>query len=256
MNVLLFHSLSACNLKVRSVLSCFSNCQFCKPSSNLKKSSELVDFHPINHSQQQRLSRCVLSHTLANPLLLNCSYICEDHPSPVHFLRYNTLKFAKQLFLWCTKRNRNHSDWVLWPWRTIGDNMHEKAIFVTQISKYVPEFLQDVPYSCAEGHRQDHMSFKSHLNTIVKALVGLLRSITLFMGTNLLSVIFIPFSKENCILPWGSGTILWVKMKVFFFSKFSCFLLFSHFSPALFFVHIILQSSLSNLKCNHCFRRL
>lgn len=197
-------------------MSCFTNCQCCKPNSNLKKSWELVDFHPINHSQQQTYSRCVLSHTLANPLLLNCSYICADCPSSVHSLRYHTLKFAKQLFLWCTERNRNHSDWVLWPWRTISDNMHKKAISVTQIRNMSLISCRMYIILMLEGHHKDHMSFKSHLNTILKALVGLLHSITLFMGINLLSVIFIPFSMENCILPWGSGTILWVKMKVFF----------------------------------------
>lgn len=69
-----------------------------------------------------------------------------------------------------------------------------------QISKYVPEFMQDVAYCCGEGQHKGHMSFKDHLNAIVKALVGLLHSIILFMGINFLSVIFILFSKENCTL--------------------------------------------------------
>lgn len=44
------------------------------------------------------------------------------------------------------------------------------------------------------------MSFKSHLNIILKALVGLRCLITLCMGINLVSVIFVLFSEENCTL--------------------------------------------------------
>lgn len=124
------------------------------------------------------------------------------------------------------KETETHSDWAMWLWRASSDNMHWQVIFVAQISKYVPEFMQDVSYSCGKGQHEDHMSFKSHLNTILKALVGFMHSMTLFMGINFLSVIFILFSKEDCTLRWGSGTILWVKMKVVFW-----FSLFSHFPP-------------------------
>jgi len=89
-----------------------------------------------------------------------------------------------------------------------------------------------VSYSCGEGQQKDHMSFKSHLNIILRALVGLVCSVTLSIGINFRRVIVMLISKENCTLSLGHGTILWVKMKVgFFLSKFSWFSLFSHFPP-------------------------
>lgn len=53
-------------------------------------------------------------------------------------------------FYGAQKETETHSNQALWLWRASSDNMHQH-ISVTQISKYAPELMQEVSYSCGEG---------------------------------------------------------------------------------------------------------
>lgn len=96
--------------------------------------------------------------------------------------------------------------------------------------------MQDVSYSRAQGQHKDHRSFKAHLNTILKVLVGLLHSITLLEGINLMCYFYSVFEGNLYFnlrkwhhLVGENGSLFFFST---FFSKFGWFLLFSHSPPS------------------------
>lgn len=149
---------------------------------------KLVAFHPINHPQQWTFSD-VLSVTHWQPHSFHTALSVRS--AQIAHLWYISLdimllNLVNVYFYDAQKEIKTHSEWAAWLWRTSRDNMLYKVISVTQIGKHIPE--QDI--TCAEGQHKDHMSSKYQWNPILKALVGLLHSIMLFVGINFLNVIF------------------------------------------------------------------